>query len=101
MAEAHLINYPRREGNTLYFSVAPNEKSNDMASICSRCCFDKFCFGETFPFKKNAKINLSNPFIVKSNFLENESNCGLIPTLAIRKPDTQRVFSPKPRYNLT
>ena len=43
MPEAHLINEPRRYHDQLRFSVAPNEKGDDMASICGRCDLEPWC----------------------------------------------------------
>ncbi len=94
MPEAHLINEPRRYHDQLRFSVAPNEKGDDMASICGRCDLEPWCFGVISPHRKDARINLTVPRIRKIT-TDDFSNCGIILDLVAKKDEIQPGFFPK------
>jgi len=96
MAEAHLINEPRRHHDHLHFAVAPNEKGIDMASICSRCDLSAWCFGVTSSYRKDARINLTVPRI-RHITTHDSSNCGVVLDLVAKKDEVQPGFFPKRR----
>ena len=98
--EAHLINTPRVIKRELYFSVAPNDRGDDMGSICGRCDLEPWCSGIPFPFRKDAHISLDVPRIRKITSSDT-SNCGIIIDLVAKKSETQSGFFPKLGYSAT
>lgn len=98
MIEAHIIKGPRRYNDNLFFSVAPNERGDDMGSICGRCDLEDWCFGETLPHRKDARIGLTAPRIRKIT-IKDSSNCGIILDLVAKKDEVQPGFIPTPRYS--
>ena len=98
--EAHLINTPREIKRELYFSVAPNTRGDDMASICGRCDLEPWCSGIPFPFRKDAHISLDVPKI-RNITSSDTSNCGIIPGLVAKKSEIQPGFSLKLGYSAT
>ncbi len=100
MTEAHLFNTPREYNRELYFSVKPNDRGDDMASICGRCDLEDWCFGITAPSRKDAHIGLDNPRIRKITSSDS-SNCGIILDLVAKKSEVQKDFIPKLGYSAT
>ena len=100
MTEAHLINTPREYNRELYFSVKPNNRGDDMASICGRCDLEKWCFGNIAPHRKDARISLDVPRI-RNIISSDSSNCGIIPDLMAKKSEVQKGFIPKLGYSTT
>jgi len=98
MIEAHLINTPREYNRELYFSVAPNSRGDDMASICGRCDLEPWCFGITASKRKDAHISLNVPRIRKITSTDT-SNCGIIPDLIAKKDENEPGFFPKLGYS--
>lgn len=100
MNEAHLINTPREYNREVYFSVKPNVRGDDMASICGRCNLEHWCFGVTAPHRKDARISLDAPKI-RNITSSDTSNCGIILDLVAKKDKVEPGFFLKRGYSAT
>lgn len=97
--EAHLIDTPYLVNRELHFSVKPNDRGDDMDSICGRCNLELWCFGIINPRRnrKDARINLDVPGIKKITSSDT-SNCGIITDIMAKKNEVQSGFFPKLGY---